>query len=145
MPDVTHLFLKIAHGKPMLPVRQVHAQAGQGLEGDVSFGRSTRQLLLVDSDVLARFDLPPGTLRENLVVRGLPLAAIPPGALLRAGETVLEATGECEPCGLLDQYRPGLRESIRGQRGLLARIRTGGQIRIGDSVEIVVPGPATGA
>ncbi len=144
MADVTHLFLKIAHGGPMRSVEHVRALPGRGLEGDASLGRSTRQVLLVDSEVLAQFALAPGTLRENVVVRGLQLTAIPRGTLLRAGQALLEATGECEPCDLLDAHRPGLQDAIRGQRGLLARVSTGGQIRIGDQVEIVDTGSTVG-
>jgi MOSC domain-containing protein YiiM len=36
----------------------------------------------------------------------------------------------------MDAIRPGLREAIRGRRGLLARTEKGGIIRVGDIVSV---------
>lgn len=133
---VLGLFLKPGHGLPMREVQSVSAVAGQGLEGDASFGRSRRQVLLVDQSVLAEFNLRPGQTRENIALAGLSLTGLPAGTRLRIGEAVLEVTGDCAPCSLMDSIRPGLREAIRGQRGVLARVDQGGIISVADSVTI---------
>jgi MOSC domain-containing protein YiiM len=133
---VLGLFLKPGHGLPMREVQSVSAVAGQGLEGDASFGRSRRQVLLVDQSVLAEFNLRPGQTRENIALAGLSLTGLPAGTRLRIGEAVLEVTGDCAPCSLMDSIRPGLREAIRGQRGVLARVYQGGIISVADSVTI---------
>lgn len=130
---VRHVFLKTKHGAPMVPVQQCTAVAEKGLVGDVSFGRSSRQVLLMDLETLQNFDLLPGDVRENLTISGLSLDDV---SRLEVGEALLEITDECAPCAFLDELRPGLREQIRGRRGVLARVERGGQIRIGDPISI---------
>jgi len=120
----------------MREVAEALAVEGKGLEGDASFGRATRQVLMMEAETLERFGLSPGTARENLLVRGLPLKSLPLGGRIAAGETLLEITGDCTPCSFMDDLRPGLQEAIRGERGVLARVVTGGRIRVGDPVEL---------
>lgn len=133
---VLRLFIKPGHGLPMREVQSVAAVAGQGLEGDASFGRSRRQVLLVDQSTLAEFNMHPGQTRENIVLAGLSLTGLPAGTRLRIGEAVLEVTGDCTPCDLMESIRPGLREAIRGQRGLLARVHRGGIISVADLASV---------
>jgi hypothetical protein len=137
--QVLNLFLKPGHGLPMRGVQSVSAITGQGLEGDASLGRSSGQVLLVDQATLAEFDLLPGQTRENLVLAGLNLAALEAGTVLRVGEAALEVSGAGTACALMDSIRPGLRDAIRGRRGLLARVRQGGNIRVGDLVTVEGP------
>lgn len=133
---VLHLFLKPGHGLPMREVQSVSAVAGQGLEGDASFGQPGRHVLLVDQATLAEFNLEPGQTRENIVLAGMSLVGLEADARLRVGEAVFEVTGGGTTCGRMDAIRPGLREAIRGRRGLLARIENGGVIRVGDIVSV---------
>jgi hypothetical protein len=67
---------------------------------------------------------------------------LPAGTCLRIGEAVLEVTGDCAPCGLMDSIRPGLREAIRGQRAALTRVHQGGIISVADTVTIVPAPPS---
>jgi len=133
---VLRLFLKPAHGHPMREVPQVTAVAGKGLEGDIAYGRSRRQVLLVDQATLEAFDLQPGQLRENITLTGLNLPHLATGTRIQIGEAVLEVTGDCAPCDHIEAIRPGLREAIRGQRGLLARILAGGKIGLSDGAHL---------
>lgn len=137
MGTVVNLFLKTAHRQPMTPVENVTAVEARGLEGDLSFGRSTRQVLLIELETLERFGLQPGAVRENITTRGVRLGGLDPGTHLRLGDTLLEITGDCTPCSFIDGLRPGLQEQIVGQRGLLARVVTGGGICVGDNVDVV--------
>jgi len=123
----------------MREVQSVSAITGQGLEGDASLGRSHRQVLLVDQMTLAEFDLRPGQTRENIVLAGLSLAGLQAGTRLQVGEAILEVTGGGTSCGLMDSIRPGLRDAIRGRRGLLARVHQGGTICVGDIVTVEGP------
>jgi len=131
--EVTHVFIKPKHGEPVIPVKQCTAVAEQGLVGDVSFGRSARQVLLIDLETLQEFDLAPGDVRENLTVSGVALSR---AHRLSVGEVILEVTGDCAPCSTMDELQPGLQERIRGRRGVLARVVRGGQIHIGDQISI---------
>jgi MOSC domain-containing protein YiiM len=136
MGNVVNLFLKPARKQPMLPVADVSAVEGGGLTGDVSFGSSKRQVLMVESEVLGRHALLPGSVRENITTSGIRLSGVPAGTRLRLGETVLEVTGDCTPCSFMDTLRPGLQERIAGERGLVARVITSGTIKIGDPITI---------
>jgi len=108
-------------------------------------GRKRRQILLIEAETLDGFGLNPGDVRENIVLRDFPLSGLTAGALLRAGEVLLEITGNCAPCDRMDSLRPGLQAEIRGRRGLLAKALTGGTIQVGDLVEAVPPRPLAAA
>lgn len=133
---IDHLFLKIGRGQPMRAVPDAVAEADRGLVGDLAYGSRKRQVLLIDSETLAKFGLSPGDVRENLTSRGFDLSKLRPGAELRAGEVLLEVTGDCAPCDQLEALQTGLRQAIDGRRGVLARVVSGGRLRVGDPIRI---------
>lgn len=123
----------------MIPVESMTLKGGEGIEGDTSYGRKTRQVLLVSKETIEAFDLAPGNLRENIVTTRLDLQALQSGSLLSIGETTIEVTGDCSPCDHLETLRVGLKEEIRGNRGILARVVTSGVIQIG---HVIAENPA---
>lgn len=143
---VTALFLATSSGQPMRPVEAAEALVQRGFAGDRHAAKrkgGKRQLLLLEARSHAELDVPPGALKENVVVDGVPLESLPVGQRLRLGDQVLlELTGECEPCRKLDALRPRLKAQSKGRRGQLARVLEGGEVRVGDGVELV---PAAGA
>lgn len=123
--------------------RQVDAAlalAGAGLAGDRHADpRSPRHLLLAGRGVYDRLALPRHALRENLLV-DLDTSQLTSGTVLQIGaEVTLRLMFQCEACGQLDLLRPGLARSVGAQRGMLARVLTGGTIRRGDAIEQVGP------
>jgi MOSC domain-containing protein YiiM len=124
-----------ANGDPMKRLDAIQIVADRGLEGDTK-GRagSRRQVLIVPSELLDEFGLHPGDTRENLTVRGLDVNELPGGTLVRVGEALLESTISCTPCGFIDRIRPGLKEELRGRRGMLFRVLEGGAVHQGDEV-----------
>ena len=135
---IQNLFLKPKHGQPVSAVSQVEAESGLGLVGDVSFGRSKRQVLFLEKETLDEFGLIPGQIRENITITGIPLAGLPPGTQLQAGEALFEVTGDCAPCQFIEDIRPGLEAAMTGRRGTLCRVLIGGHLRVADPVQIVV-------
>jgi MOSC domain-containing protein YiiM len=108
-----------------------------GLEGDRHANSGgMRQVLLMDEETLSAFGLAAGTVKENITTRGIDLKTLAPGTRLVVGSAVLELTKSCTPCSRMDEIRPGLREALEGQRGMLARVVQGGLIRVGDPIEI---------
>lgn len=136
-PTILSLFVKPDRDQPMQAAHDLQAVAGKGLEGDRTFGRSSRQVLLVDELVLKKFGLQPGMLRENITVRNLPVDTLKPGTTLVMGSTQLQITGPCEPCFKMDRIRQGLQSELQGQRGVLANVVRGGRITVGDSITLL--------
>ncbi len=125
------------HRAPMEKKRALRAVEGQGLEGDRhGHEGSTRQVLLMDEETLAAFGLAAGAVKENITTRGIEFKTLTPGMRLRIGSVLLEITKACTPCGRMDEIRPGLRTALEGQRGLLARVVEGGELRVGDAITI---------
>ncbi len=135
---ISHLQIKVARDAPMQARDVLHAVADLGLDGDVNArAGSARQVLFMDEETLAAFELPNGRVRENITTRGIALQTLAAGARVRAGAAVFEITKPCDPCGFIDDIRPGLREAMEGKRGMLARVIQGGELRVGDAIEII--------
>jgi MOSC domain-containing protein YiiM len=135
---VTNLQICTAHRAPMQRKTALRAVSDLGLEGDLhAKPGSARQILLMDEETLAQFGLEPGRVRENITTRGIELKTLAAGTRLRVGGAVLEITKSCTPCDFIDGIRPGLRAQMEGQRGMLARVVEGGEMRVGDSIEVV--------
>lgn len=117
------------------PVATVQAIAGFGLAGDRHASPlSPRQLLLAGAPAYQRWDLPCAALRENLRV-DFSTSQLASGDLLRIGsDVVLWITFVCEPCNLLERRCPGTLKTIGADRGMLARVLRGGELRQGDAI-----------
>src|SRR5512136_1716837 len=134
---IIHLQLKPAEGAPMKSVSSVTAITGHGLRGDANAGRTKRQVLIIERELLDEFQLPVGDVRENITVEGIKLAGTPVGTRLRVGNALLEATLDCAPCQFIEDKRPGLRAAMEGKRGTLFKVIAGGEIKVGDVVQII--------
>ena len=136
--SITNLHIARVKGTPSDPVQEANAISGLGLEGDRSaYEGNTRQVLLVDKAILDEADLNPGQVKENITVTGLDLSGVKAGQVLSIGDSVtMEVVGDCEACGKMDAIRMGLKDSLDGNRGTLAKVLNGGAIKIGDSVNI---------
>lgn len=108
-----------------------------GFDGDFHTGiAGKRQVLMISAELLSEFQLPPGSLYENMVVAGIDVMALPEGAVLRVGNTTLKVTVPCDPCVQMDRVRPGLRQALERRRGMFARVIEPGTIRVGDAVRV---------
>jgi MOSC domain-containing protein YiiM len=121
----------------MRPVDRAVFVADLGIEGcRHARPKSRRQVLLIEEEVLEEFGLRAAAVKENVTTRGIDLQSLPVDTRLRLGaEVVLWITGPCHPCAFMDEIRPGLQEEIRGRRGVLAWVNTGGSVRLGDKIE----------
>jgi MOSC domain-containing protein YiiM len=117
--------------------------AAHGIEGDryKTERNGPRQVTLIAAEDLAAVtaflgahEIAPGLLRRNLVIRGINLLALK-DRRFRVGATLLEGSGECAPCSLMEQaLGPGGYNAMRGHGGITARVIEGGDIAIGDAV-----------
>lgn len=107
-----------------------------------------RQISLVEQEVLItlnwdlKISLGPGHLGENVLTRGMPLAELQPGALLRLGSgVILEVTEQNIPCANLQIYHRLLVKTIHHMRGrgVLAIVKAGAGtiLKPGDGIEVI--------
>ncbi len=135
---VAHLQLCAKPRDPMRVTDSARAVKDLGLEGDAHAKKgSARQILLMDEETLTAFGLDPGRVRENITTRGIELKTLAAGTRVKLGGALLEITKPCSPCAFIEDIRPGLRAEMEGQRGMLARVIEGGEIRVGDAIEII--------
>lgn len=136
---VTTLLVCPGHGEPMQAANPARFVADLGIEGcRHARAGSRRQVLLIEEETLDDFDLVPGIVKENVTTRGIDLGSLPVDTKLRLGSDVeLWITGPCHPCDLMDEIREGLQEAIRGRRGVLAWVKSGGVVNVGDTIEIL--------
>ncbi|MCB9952810.1 MAG: MOSC domain-containing protein [Planctomycetaceae bacterium] len=127
-------------------LQEVLARVGTGLDGDHHSSRKPggkRQVTLIQwehlpvvASVLGRSEVRPEELRRNIVVSGINLLALK-GKRFQVGECVLEYTGPCVPCSLMEEnLGPGGFNAMRGHGGITAQVVSEGLIRIGDSVAV---------
>ena len=140
--EIISLQICVGHREPMNPVDSATFIEGFGIEGDrhavKSGARTVRQVLLMDEDTLEGFGLGIGQVRENVTVRGIDLHEVPAGQRLAlVDDVVVEITQFCAPCERMEEVRPGLREELFEQRGMLATVISGGAVNVGDQVQVV--------
>jgi MOSC domain-containing protein YiiM len=158
------------HGLAKMPQGAVTLLPGLGVHGDAHCGAlvrhrflarrdpsqpNLRQVHLIQAelhDALRRagFDAASGTLGENILTRGIDLAALPARSRLRLGEmAVVEITGLRYPCRLLDRQQAGLMAAVtaRNDAGLvffrmaaMAVVVSGGDVRPDDMIAVALPG-----
>jgi MOSC domain-containing protein YiiM len=136
VPSVLHLFRAPQRRLPMEELAEIFAVEDSGFEG-CAHARpgGKRQVLLVDNETLELMEIRPGIIRENITTTGLNVNGLALGQQLRVGDSRLEVAAVCTPCDLMEKIRPGLRRELRGRRGRLCRVVSGGTIRKGDGIE----------
>jgi MOSC domain-containing protein YiiM len=134
--EVLHLFQAIAHGEPVREFDEVFAVENEGFRECVH-GQGGRQVLVTDIETLDEFSITPGRGKENITTRGVAIAELQQGQRMHVGEALLEVVKPCTSCHLMDDIRDGLKEAIRGRRGMICRVVVAGRMRRGDRIEIV--------
>jgi MOSC domain-containing protein YiiM len=118
-----------------------------GLVGDAhnhpKHGGPKQALCLFDIRVLDAlraegFDVYPGAVGENLTISGLDVEALVIGdRLLFSGGVEAEISKRRSPCATLDPIHPDLKTAMVGRSGWYARVLVPGEIRTGETIEVV--------
>jgi MOSC domain-containing protein YiiM len=79
--------------------------------------------------------------RANLLIAGLVFNENHLGGIITIGNSLLEITGECDPCHRMDEQVMGLQTLLSPpfMGGVCCRVIKGGSIGIGDTVTIAKP------
>lgn len=137
---VVALHLSKAGRQPLEPVTRATVTQDRGVAGDRhDKPKNRRALLLMEHEVLDLLGLSPGTVREQVTVRGLPLMSLPAGTRLEVGDVVLELAHPCDPCSYMDEIRPGLRAELENRRGRFVRVVASGSFAVGDPITVLPP------
>lgn len=135
------IWLKRERGGTMDAVAEVTAQVGGGLAGDANFGRTRRQVTLIEKEVFDALKdefgslVDPALRRANLMVSGVRLADTR-DRKLRIGDCLLQVRGETRPCTLMEDQLTGLRDALDpGWRGgVFCTVLSDARIQVGDEV-----------
>ena len=124
--------------------QEVNLITDLGIEGDQKARRhSKRQLNLLSYEWLEKmqaqgFRTKPGDFGEQLILRGLAVEELPSGARLQIGaQAVIEITKPRTGCDRLQAAQTSSIRAIQTGVGMLARVLTGGPIRVGDPVTVL--------
>lgn len=140
---VVWIGVRPATREPMRVLDRVEAIAGRGLAGDRTAMKSrpgnARQVTLIQAEhldavarLLRRGVVDPSLARRNIVIGGVNLLSLK-GHRFRLGGALLEMTGECHPCSLMElQMGEGGYNAMRGHGGINARVIEGGPIAVSD-------------
>lgn len=157
-----------AHRFSKTPADTITLVAGIGVQGDAHAGITVqhrsrvadpnqpnlRQVHLLAAELLDElrqdgYDVYPGQLGANITTRGIPLLDLPRGSLLRLGNhAVVRITGLRNPCGQINDFRPGLLKRVVGaapdgtvirRAGVMGIVLTGGAVAPHDPIAVELP------
>ena len=113
-----------------------------GLEGDAHGGNWHRQVSLLSYEKVRAFEekdisVEDGAFGENLLVEGFDFKTLPVGTRFRCGDVLLEMTQIGKECHSHCEIYQAVGDCIMPREGVFARVLHGGEIQIGDELEIV--------
>ena len=136
--------------QPLTCVPSVTADREQGLVGDYFGGaQAKRQVTLIQQEhiqavasILEKDEIDPLLLRRNIVVSGINLQALKDNQF-EIGDAIFMATGNCPPCSRMEEnLGPGGYNAMRSHGGITAYVVRSGEIKVGDSVNLLTPSQA---
>ncbi|MEW6198482.1 MAG: MOSC domain-containing protein [Planctomycetota bacterium] len=135
-------------GVPKQTVSVAEVQA-DGLVGDghnhEKHRRPHRAVCIQDIELLDQlraegYPVQPGTIGENLTVRGLNVQQMAPGQMLVfENGPVLELSELRKPCYVLDAIHPDLQHVVVGRCGFFARVVNPGRVWPGQRITVTAP------
>ena len=114
-----------------------------GIEGDAHAGKWHRQVSLLANESVNKMrnqgveGLCTGRFAENLTTEGLNLWEIPVGSILRIGATEHEITQIGKECHNGCAIKQLVGECIMPKEGIFTKVLKGGQVYVGDDIEIL--------
>lgn len=146
MGEIAAICISEKRGTQKHPVESAVIKEGWGIEGDAHGGNWHRQISLLSYEKIEVFrrkgaKVDSGAFGENLIVRGIDFSSLPVGTCFRIGEVLLELTQIGKECHSHCQIYEKMGECIMPREGVFARVIAGGQIHVGEEVEVILPDP----
>lgn len=135
-------------GTKKVEVAEAMLVENYGTEGDAHAGNWHRQVSLLSLEKIEAFrekgaQVSFGDFGENLIIDGFDFRSLPVGTIFTIGDAVLKMTQIGKECHTHCQIYQTMGECIMPREGVFAVVLKGGQIRNGDTVEMVpVPSDA---
>ncbi len=142
MARVLAVCISARKGEKKHPVAVIDCKVGHGIEGDAHAGNWHRQISLLANESVDKMretglTLAAGDFAENILTEGITLRALPIGARLRIGETVLEITQIGKECHSDCAIRQQVGMCVMPAEGVFAVVRQAGAIRAGDGITVL--------
>jgi MOSC domain-containing protein YiiM len=142
---VEALWIKRAHRGVMDGAESVTLVEGKGIGTDANFGRSKRQVTVIEKEVFDRIrsDLPevePYMRRANIMVSGIRLENTR-NQVLHLGDVRIRLIGETRPCERMDAQVPGLTAALdpHWNGGAYGVVLDDGEVSVGDEARLASP------
>ena len=129
-------------GERKKPVSSVELRENHGIAGDAHAGDWHRQVSLLAMESIEKMrgmglDVTCGDFAENITTRGIDLPALPLGARLAVGDTLLEVTQIGKECHTRCAIYHQAGDCVMPKEGVFARVLKEGTISAGDNIEFV--------
>lgn len=113
-----------------------------GIEGDAHAGKWHRQVSLLSYERIEEFrrrgaEVAFGAFGENLVVEGIDFKTLPIGTRFRCNEVELVLTQIGKQCHHGCEIFQKMGDCIMPREGVFTKVEKGGEIRVGDMLEII--------
>lgn len=114
-----------------------------GIENDAHAGKWHRQVSLLSYDKIKAFkalgaQVKDGDFGENLVVTGIDFSSLPVGTLFTCNDVVLKLTQIGKECHHGCQIYQKMGDCIMPREGVFAKVIKGGEISVGDELNVIV-------
>ncbi len=146
---VSIVYRPLKTGRPQdrysrVPAARVRVVEFKGIEGYMKGGSTDRQLNVMLAETLAElgregFRVAPGEMGEQIVLAGLDPAALVEGAHIKLGEAVIKVGIPRTGCARFEMIQGKPRNDAKGRLGVLATVVGGGEVAVGDAVEVLAP------
>lgn len=113
-----------------------------GIEGDAHAGKWHRQVSLLSYEKIEEFrrrgaEVAFGAFGENLVVEGIDFKTLPIGTRFRCNEVELVLTQIGKQCHQGCEIFRKMGDCIMPREGVFTKVEKGGEIKVGDMLEII--------
>lgn len=148
MGKIYSINLSAAKGVPKEQALKALLVKGSGMQGDAHAGTDMRQVSLLDMESVrgqiadakakgATVEIRPGVYAENITTEGIALASLKTGDRLRVGkDAVLRITKIGKECHRHCAIYHQVGDCIMPRKGIFAEVVEGGEIAVGDTIEL---------